>query len=171
MKLIKNLFVIKFIIIFSIFFLDRISKIYILDFFDKNQIQEIAIFSFLNFYLIWNEGIAFGLLNFDSQKIYNIITIIIILISLIVLFYALKLKNYSGYFFVLIFGGAIGNLYDRIKFQAVPDFIDIHVGNYHWFIFNVADIFISIGIICLIFDELLFNKNNNEKENLRIIYF
>ena len=93
MKLIKNLFVIKFIIIFSIFFLDRISKIYILDFFDKNQIQEIAIFSFLNFYLIWNEGIAFGLLNFDSQKIYNIITITIILISLIVLFYALKLKN------------------------------------------------------------------------------
>ena len=86
-------------IIFSIFFLDRISKIYILDIFDKNQIQEIAIFSFLNFYLIWNEGIAFGLLNFDSQKIYNIITIIIILISLIILFYALKLKNYSGYFF------------------------------------------------------------------------
>ena len=163
MKLIKNLFVIKFIIIFSIFFLDRISKIYILDFFDKNQIQEIAIFSFLNFYLIWNEGVAFGLLNFDSQKIYNIITVIIILISLIVLFYALKLKNYSGYFFVIIFGGAIGNLYDRIKFQAVPDFIDIHVGNYHWFIFNVADIFISIGIICLIFDELLFNKDDNEK--------
>ena len=163
MNLIKNLFVIKFIIIFSIFFLDRISKIYILDFFDKNQIQEIAIFSFLNFYLIWNEGIAFGLLNFDSQKIYNIITITIILISLIVLFYALKLKNYSGYFFVLIFGGAIGNLYDRIKFQAVPDFIDVHVGNYHWFIFNVADIFISIGIICLIFDELLFNKDDNEK--------
>ncbi len=162
MKLIKNLFVIKFIIIFSIFFLDRISKIYILDFFDKNQIQEIAIFSFLNFYLIWNEGIAFGLLNFDSQKIYNIITIIIILISLIILFYALKLKNYSGYFFLLIFGGALGNLYDRIKFQAVPDFIDIHVGNYHWFIFNVADIFITLGVVCLIFDELFLNKKSKE---------
>ena len=163
MSTIKNKYIIKILIILIIFFLDRISKIYILDFFDKNQIQEIAIFSFLNFYLIWNEGIAFGLLNFDSQKIYNIITITIILISLIVLFYALKLKNYSGYFFALIFGGAIGNLYDRIKFQAVPDFIDIHVGNYHWFIFNVADIFISIGIICLIFDELLFNKDDNEK--------
>ena len=163
MSTIKNKYIIKILIILIIFFLDRISKIYILDFFDKNQIQEIAIFSFLNFYLIWNEGIAFGLLNFDSQKIYNIITITIILISLIVLFYALKLKNYSGYFFVLIFGGAVGNLYDRIKFQAVPDFIDIHVGNYHWFIFNVADIFISIGIICLIFDELLFNKDDNEK--------
>ena len=149
-------------IIFSIFFLDRISKIYILDIFDKNQIQEIAIFSFLNFYLIWNEGIAFGLLNFDSQKIYNIITIIIILISLIILFYALKLKNYSGYFFLLIFGGALGNLYDRIKFQAVPDFIDIHVGNYHWFIFNVADIFITLGVVCLIFDELFLNKKSKE---------
>ena len=149
-------------IIFSIFFLDRISKIYIFDIFDKNQIQEIAIFSFLNFYLIWNEGIAFGLLNFDSQKIYNIITIIIILISLIILFYALKLKNYSGYFFLLIFGGALGNLYDRIKFQAVPDFIDIHVGNYHWFIFNVADIFITLGVVCLIFDELFLNKKSKE---------
>jgi len=163
MSIIKNKYIIKILIILIIFFLDRISKIYILDLFEKNQIEEIAIFSFLNFYLILNEGIAFGLLNFDSQKIYNFITIIIILISLIVLFYALKLKNYSGYFFSLIFGGAIGNLYDRIKFQAVPDFIDIHVGNYHWFIFNVADIFISIGIICLIFDELLFNKDDNEK--------
>ena len=163
MSTIRNKYIIKILIILIIFFLDRISKIYILDLFEKNQIEEIVIFSFLNFYLILNEGIAFGLLNFDSQKIYNFITIIIILISLIVLFYALKLKNYSGYFFSLIFGGAIGNLYDRIKFQAVPDFIDIHVGNYHWFIFNVADIFISIGIICLIFDELLFNKDDNEK--------
>ena len=163
MKIINNKHFIKFFLITIIFFLDRISKIYILDLFEKNQIEEIAIFSFLNFYLILNEGIAFGLLNFDSQKIYNFITIIIILISLIVLFYALKLKNYSGYFFSLIFGGALGNLYDRIYFSAVPDFIDLHIGNYHWFIFNVADIFISLGIICLIFDELLFNKNNNEK--------
>ena len=163
MSKIYNKFAFKILTIFIIFFLDRISKIYILDFFEKNQIQEIAIFNFLNFYLIWNEGIAFGLLNFDSEKFYNIVTIIIILISLIVLFYALKLKNYSGYFFSLIFGGALGNLYDRIYFSAVPDFIDLHIGNYHWFIFNVADIFISVGIICLIFDELFFNKTNNEE--------
>ena len=163
MSKIYNKFAFKILTIFIIFFLDRISKIYILDFFENNQIQEIAIFNFLNFYLIWNEGIAFGLLNFDSEKFYNIVTIIIILISLIVLFYALKLKNYSGYFFSLIFGGALGNLYDRIYFSAVPDFIDLHIGNYHWFIFNVADIFISVGIICLIFDELFFNKTNNEE--------
>ena len=163
MSKIYNKFTLKILTIFIIFFLDRISKIYILDFFEKNQIQEIAIFNFLNFYLIWNEGIAFGLLNFDSEKFYNIVTIIIILISLIVLFYTFKLKNYSGYFFSLIFGGALGNLYDRIYFSAVPDFIDLHIGNYHWFIFNVADIFISVGIICLIFDELFFNKTNNEE--------
>tara|TARA_B100000900_G_scaffold353372_1_gene321503 strand:+ start:83 stop:577 length:495 start_codon:yes stop_codon:yes gene_type:complete len=163
MSKIYNKFAFKILTIFIIFFLDRISKIYILDFFEKNQIQEIAIFDFLNFYLIWNEGIAFGLLNFDSEKFYNIVTIIIILISLIVLFYTFKLKNYSGYFFSLIFGGALGNLYDRIYFSAVPDFIDLHIGNYHWFIFNVADIFISVGIICLIFDELFFNKTNNEE--------
>ena len=163
MSKIINKFTFKILTIFIIFFLDRISKIYILDFFEKNQIQEIAIFNFLNFYLIWNEGIAFGLLNFNSEKFYNIVTIIIILISLIVLFYALKLKNYSGYFFSLIFGGALGNLYDRIYFSAVPDFIDLHIGNYHWFILNVADIFISVGIICLIFDELFFNKTNNEE--------
>ena len=163
MSKIYNKFTFKILTIFIIFFLDRISKIYILDFFEKNQIQEIAIFDFLNFYLIWNEGIAFGLLNFDSEKFYNIVTIIIILISLIVLFYTFKLKNYSGYFFSLIFGGALGNLYDRIYFSAVPDFIDLHIGNYHWFIFNVADIFISVGIICLIFDELFFNKTNNEE--------
>ena len=163
MNNIYNKFTFKILTIVIIFFLDRISKIYILDFFEKNQIQEIAIFNFLNFYLIWNEGIAFGLLNFDSEKFYNIVTIIIILISLIVLFYALKIKNYSGYFFSLIFGGALGNLYDRIYFSAVPDFIDLHIGNYHWFIFNVADIFISVGIICLIFDELFFNKTNNEE--------
>ena len=162
MSIINNKSKFKILIILIIFFLDRISKIYILDLFEKNQVQEIVIFSFLNFYLIFNEGIAFGLLSFDSQKIYNFITIIIILISLIVLFYALKLKNYSGYFFSLIFGGAIGNLYDRIKFQAVPDFIDIHVGNYHWFIFNVADIFITLGVIFLILLEI--NDNNKMKK-------
>ena len=163
MSIINNKSTFKILIILIIFFLDRISKIYILDLFEKNQVQEIVIFSFLNFYLIFNEGIAFGLLSFDSQKIYNFITIIIILISLIVLFYALKLKNYSGYFFLLIFGGAIGNLYDRVRFQAVPDFIDIHFGNYHWFIFNVADIFITLGVFCLIIAEIFFNKKQNEK--------
>ncbi len=162
MKIIYNKYVIKFFLIIVIFFLDRISKIYILDFFEKNQLQELIIFNFLSFYLVWNEGIAFGLLNFDNQLFYNTITFLISLISIIILIYAIKTKNYTGYFFTIIFGGALGNLYDRFNFFAVPDFIDFHIGGYHWFIFNVADIFITLGIVCLIFDELFLNKKNKE---------
>mgnify|MGYP001387340128 CR=1 FL=1 len=161
MKLIKNLFVIKFIIIFSIFFLDRISKIYILDFFDKNQIQEIAIFSFLNFYLIWNEGIAFGLFSFYQDNLYNILTVIILIIILIILFFLIKAEGLKKYALLMVFGGAIGNLFDRIFYKAVPDFIDFHVGNFHWFIFNVSDIFITMGVIFLIFLEFVDNKGIN----------
>ena len=148
--------------IIIIFFLDRISKIYILDFFEKNQLQELIIFNFLSFYLVWNEGIAFGLLNFDNQLFYNIITFLIFLISIIIFIFAIKTKNYTGYFFTIIFGGALGNLYDRFNFFAVPDFIDFHIGKYHWFIFNVADIFITLGIVCLIFDELFLNKKSKK---------
>ena len=163
MKFIKNKYVIKLLVVLVIFALDRITKIYILDLFENNSLEELAINEFLNIYLIWNEGIAFGLLNFENQTIYNSITLIIIFISIIILIIAIRIKNYVGYFFAIIFGGSLGNLYDRIYFSAVPDFIDIHIGNYHWFIFNVADIFISIGVICLILDELFNNKKLNEK--------
>ena len=163
MKFIKNIISIKLSIIFIIFSLDRISKTYVINLFNETQFNEIYLLEFLNIYFIWNEGIAFGLLNFNDQLFYKIITLIIIIISLIIFIFAMKTKNYKGYFFAIIFGGALGNLYDRVKFSAVPDFIDLHIGNYHWFIFNVADIFISLGIICLIFDELFINNNNNEK--------
>ncbi len=164
MQIINNKYTSKIILILLIFFLDRVSKIYILNYFNDNQIQEIIISQFLSILLIWNEGIAFGLLNFDNYLVYNIITFIIFFITLIILFLAFKSEHYSGYFFTIIFGGALGNLYDRITLSAVPDFIDLHIGNYHWFIFNVADIFITIGIICLIFDELFLNKMKNEKD-------
>ena len=162
MKIINNKYLIKIFLIIIIFFLDRISKIYILDFFEKNQLQELIIFNFLSFYLVWNEGIAFGLLNFDNQLFYNISTFLIFLISIIIFIFAIKTKNYTGYFFTIIFGGALGNLYDRFNFFAVPDFIDFHIGKYHWFIFNVADIFITLGIVCLIFDELFLNKKSKK---------
>ena len=154
---------IKILLILVIFFLDRITKNYTLNFFENNNIQELIVLENFNIYLIWNEGIAFGLMNFDNHIVYNVITIIIAIVSFVILIFALKTKNYSSYFFTVIFAGALGNLYDRIKFSAVPDFIDLHIGNYHWFIFNVADIFISLGIICLIVDELFVNKINNEK--------
>ena len=158
MKFTKSTIFLKILIIFLIFILDRISKAYVINLFNETQFDEIYLLNFLNIYFIWNEGIAFGLLNFDNDLIYNSITLLIILISLTILYLAFKNRNYSGYFFAMILGGSLGNLFDRIKFSAVPDFIDIHIGNYHWFIFNVADIFISLGIICLIFVELFYNK-------------
>ena len=158
MKFIKNTIFLKFLIISIIFTLDRVSKTYIINLFNETQFDEIYLLSFINIYFIWNEGIAFGLLDFQNNLIYNFITCIIVVISLIILYLAFNNKNYVGYFFAIILGGSLGNLFDRIKYSAVPDFIDIHVGNYHWFIFNVADIFISLGIVCLIFVELFYNK-------------
>ena len=158
MKFIKSSILLKISIIFLIFILDRISKTYVINLFNETQFESIYLLNFLNIYFIWNEGIAFGLLNFNNDLIYNSITLLIILISLTILYLAFKNRNYTGFFFAMILGGSLGNLFDRIKFSAVPDFIDIHIGNYHWFIFNVADIFISLGIICLIFVELFYNK-------------
>ena len=163
MKLFNSKYVIKLITILLIFLFDRLTKIKVLNFFDNNQLEEIYISNFLNIYLIWNKGVAFGLLNFDDRLVYNLITVIIAVVSLIILFLAFRIKDYKGYFFTVIFGGAIGNFYDRISFRAVPDFIDFHINNYHWFIFNVADIFVTLGVICLILDELFVKKKVNEK--------
>ncbi len=162
MKFIKKIIFIKLSIILIIFILDRISKNYVINLFNETQFNEIYLFDFINIYFIWNEGIAFGLLNFGNDLFYNLVSSLIAFISLIILYLVFKNKNYSGYFFAMILGGSLGNLYDRIKFSAVPDFIDLHYNEFHWFIFNVADIFISLGVICLIFDEMFFkNKKLN----------
>ena len=158
MKILKNKIFLKFLTVLTIFGLDRISKNYVIDLFSYGQLQEIYLLEFINIYFIWNKGIAFGLLNSEDQLIYNLITYIILAISIIILFFVFKNKGYSGFFFAMILGGSLGNLFDRFKYSAVPDFIDLHIGNFHWFIFNVADIFISMGVICLIFVELFYNK-------------
>ena len=158
MKFFNSKYTIKFIIILLIFLSDRLTKVKVLNFFENNQLEEIYVSNFLNIYFIWNKGIAFGLLNFDDRIVYNLITVIIAVVSLVILFLATRIKDYKGYFFTVIFGGAIGNLYDRITYRAVPDFIDFHINNYHWFIFNVADIFVTLGVICLILDELFVKK-------------
>tara|TARA_Y100000768_G_scaffold3704_1_gene2663 strand:+ start:772 stop:1269 length:498 start_codon:yes stop_codon:yes gene_type:complete len=163
MKFVKNIIFLKLSIILIIFILDRVSKTYIINLFNETQFNEIYLIKFININFIWNEGIAFGLLNFGNQLIYNLISGLIGIISLIILFLAFKNKNYSGYFFAMVFGGSIGNLYDRIKFSAVPDFIDLHYNNFHWFIFNIADIFITLGILCLIYDEVFLEKKRDEK--------
>ena len=141
-----------------IFFLDRISKIYILQLASKSEDINIYINQFLNFNLVWNKGIAFGLFSFEKSLIYNLITTLITIINLIILYLAFIYKDIRAYFFIVILGGSLGNLFDRFYYGSVPDFIDINFKGYHWFIFNVSDIFITVGVICLIIAELLMNK-------------
>ena len=148
-------------IIIIIFLIDRISKIHVINLFDTLNDQQIFIASFLNLYLIWNEGIAFGLLSFDSNEIYNFITFFIAIINIVIIYILIKINDFRRYFFSIILGGSLGNLFDRLVYNAVPDFIDFHIGNLHWFIFNLADIFITIGVICLILDEFIFKSKRD----------
>tara|TARA_B110000037_G_scaffold156596_1_gene176694 strand:- start:304 stop:786 length:483 start_codon:yes stop_codon:yes gene_type:complete len=145
----------NFTIISLIFFIDRISKNYILKIAEQESLVDIYINSYLNFYLIWNKGIAFGLFSFDQNLIYNLITLIIVVISFVIIILIIKTNGIERYLFTLVFGGAISNLYDRIYYKAVPDFIDFHIAEYHWFVFNVADIFITLGIVSIILTEVL----------------
>ena len=161
----KNLFISS-SFIFLIFLLDRVSKTYVIYLNDKLLGIEILSSKFLNIRLIWNEGIAFGLLSFNDKIIYNLLTFIIFIIILIIFFMVLKSYGLKKYSLLMILGGAIGNVYDRIFYGAVPDFIDFHIGNFHWFIFNVADIFITLGVIFMIIIEITSNNKNNKYEIL-----
>ena len=160
--IIKNLtknFIINLSLILLIFLLDRISKIYVI-FLDKKFLgSEIFSSKFLNIQLFWNEGIAFGLFSLKQGKLYNFLTIIIMILIILILYLAFKSNGIKKYSLLLIFGGAIGNFYDRVFYNAVPDFIDFHIGNFHWFIFNVADIFITIGVIFMILLEFTVTNN------------
>ena len=159
----KN-FYLNLVIILIVFIFDRATKLYILKLAEVEASVDIYITPYLNLFLIWNKGIAFGLFSIDGSVIYKSITILIGRIIIIILVMTLKNNNIQRLFFALIAGGALGNLYDRIVYSAVPDFIDLHFYGFHWFVFNVADIFITIGVFCLILVELfLNNKNINEK--------
>ena len=154
----KN-FYISFSIVALIYFLDRLSKIYVIQL-DKNNLgSDIFNSTYLNIVLIWNKGIAFGLLSFNESYFYNIISLIIAIIIIVLVIMSLKSQGFKRYSLLMIVGGALGNLHDRIFFNAVPDFIDFHIGNFHWFIFNVSDIFITLGVISMIVLELFDNKN------------
>ena len=154
--------VISILILLFIFFLDRISKILILNILAETGRVDIYINSFLNFYLVWNKGIGFGLLSSDQDLFYNVVTTLIILINFVIIYLLFKEKGLKYYFLIIILGGSLGNLFDRIYYRAVPDFVDLNYNGYHWFIFNVADIFITIGIILLILAELISYKKVNE---------
>ena len=145
----------KIIIILSIFFFDRITKIYLINLQTSGTDIDFYIYSFLNFYLVWNTGIGFGLASIESNIYYHVLTAIIFIINIGLIFFLTKSKGMYAYLIAIIIGGSLGNLFDRLYYYAVPDFIDLHLGNHHWFIFNIADIFITIGIIGLISLELL----------------
>ena len=145
----------KIIIILAIFFLDRITKIYLINLQANGTDIDFYIYPFLNFYLVWNTGIGFGLASLEANIYYHILTSVIVIINIGLIFLLIRSKKVYTYLIALIIGGSLGNLFDRIYYYAVPDFIDLHLGNYHWFIFNVADIFITVGIIGLLTIELL----------------
>ena len=161
-SLAKNFFI-NFSFILSIFLLDRISKIYVINLDKKFIGSEIFSSKYLNISLIWNEGIAFGLLSFNEKILYDILTIIIFLVIIFIFFLIFNSSGFKKFSLLIIVSGAIGNFYDRATYRAVPDFIDFHVGNFHWFIFNIADIFITIGVIFMILIELTSNNKEIRK--------
>ena len=153
----------NFVILTTIFTIDRISKLYILKLAEVENSIDIYITSYLNLFLIWNKGIAFGLFSVNESIIYNTITLMIAFIIVVILFMMWKNDNIQRYFLALVAGGALGNLYDRVVYTAVPDFIDLHFYEFHWFVFNVADIFITVGVFCLFLVEFFYkNKIINE---------
>ena len=161
-NLTKN-FYINIFSIFFIFFLDRISKLYVIYLHDKNIGGDLYSSDYLNINLIWNEGIAFGLFAFEESKFYNFLTLFISLVISVLIYILIKSNGVKRFALLIIIGGALGNLYDRVIYLAVPDFIDFHIGNFHWFTFNIADIFISVGVIFMILLE--FIDNNKDKIN------
>ena len=153
----KNIF--YFFFILFIFILDRVSKLWIISIFNSENNLEIKISSFINLNLIWNKGIAFGLFSYGEKFEYNLLTGLIIIISAIVFWMIIKTKGLEKFGFLMILGGALGNIFDRLYYSAVPDFIDIYYKNFHWFVFNVADIFITVGVLMLIINEITIKNH------------
>ena len=163
-KYLSKNFIINFLLILIIFFLDRFSKIYVISFHEKNYGSDLYNSKFLNISLIWNEGIAFGLFSFSDKFFYHILSFLIGVVILIILVMLSRSEGLKKYSLLMILGGALGNFYDRIIFEAVPDFIDFHVENFHWFIFNVSDIFICLGVLFMIILEIVSNKKESLNE-------
>ncbi len=156
---VNKIYNLNLIIVLSIFFLDRLLKIYIIKKTEETGSSVVFLSEYLNLQLVWNKGIAFGLLSIDESVYYNLITLLIFIVIIILIYFANKCEGFEKISYILIISGALGNVFDRIYYNAVPDFIDLHINDFHWFIFNIADIFISVGILCLIFVEIFFKKD------------
>ena len=154
----KKFFFSDILIVIIIFLLDRISKLYVIHLDGTQLNSEIITTKFINIQLIWNEGVAFGLFAFNEKSFYNLITGFIVIIILTLIYFIRKTRGIEKYSFLIILAGALGNVFDRFFYSAVPDFRDIHYQNFHWFIFNVADIFITIGVVLLMYTELILKN-------------
>ena len=157
-----NKLLIGFVFLVVCFALDRLSKIYILNILNNEGQVDFYVSQYLNIYLVWNTGIGFGLFSSEDIFFYNLFTAIIVIINIVILYFAFIESKIKSIFLMMILGVSLGNLFDRIYIKAVPDFIDFHIGNFHWFIFNIADIFITVGVTCLILAEVLYKKDINE---------
>ena len=164
LKIIQNKQITNAIFVLIFFFVDRISKLLIIGLADQNEQINITVTSFLNLNLIWNDGIAFGLLSFDENLSYNIVSIIIFMVIIYLAVLLINAEKLGRLALILVLGGALGNFFDRVYYSAVPDFIDFYFNGFHWFIFNVADIFISIGLLCLIYVEIIKKNSDDEKK-------
>ena len=160
-KFLSKNFYISFSIVALIYFVDRLTKIFVIQLYKNSLGSEIFNSTYLNIVLIWNKGIAFGLFSFNEGYLYNILSLIISIIIITLIIMSLNNQGFKRYSLLMIVGGALGNLHDRIFSKAVPDFIDLHVNDFHWFIFNVSDIFITFGVIFLIVLEIVSNKKKD----------
>ena len=147
---------ISLLVISFVFSFDRITKKIIIN----NQLNNQGIFvnDYLNFELVWNTGISFGLLSQDANTYYHLISLLIFSVIIFLIYLIIKSNFLEKILFSIILGGALGNFFDRIFYFAVPDFIDFHINDFHWFTFNIADIFITVGVILLIINDLILNK-------------
>jgi len=161
-KYLNKKFYLNLLSILSIFFFDRITKKIVISLDQENFGQSISLSEYLNISLIWNQGVAFGLFSLDNIFTYNIFTFFICIVIFVIFIMLLKSNGFKKFSLILIFSGGIGNLYDRVFFKGVPDFLDFHIGEFHWFIFNIADIFITLGVIFMILFEIFDNKKTYE---------
>ena len=148
--------IISLVIIILVFIFDRLSKIKIVD--HQSIGESVFINDYLNFNLIWNTGVGFGLFSQNANLYYHAISSLIFMVIVFLFYLTIKANFTDKTLFSLIIGGALGNFYDRIYYYAVPDFIDFHINDFHWFTFNIADIFITVGVVVLIVKDLTLNK-------------
>lgn len=147
--------------IFVLFLFDRLTKIYLIDVLNDNK-GPIPLTDFFDLVLVWNQGISYGLFSQDSY----VGQLIISAVSFIICLWVLKIINNSSNKFgmissILIISGAISNILDRVIYSAVADFFYFHIKNFSWYVFNVADIYIVMGLFILIYGYIYPNIKKN----------